>query len=167
MSWWELSDAPCGFPIVHEILQGPADGRCQFVDPCAAGVDALSGFSQQTLDVQMALLSAGGRFADAEPWPQPAPESGRDQELNAPAEETHPVWRVCGPAETCADTPRTLLQDAVPPESLDDDRGGIPAPGMEPVRQAADRMAASETEEAPDPDDDPGRFGETPNLAAI
>jgi hypothetical protein len=152
---------------MHKILQGEADGRCQFVEPFDAGADALSGFSQQTLDVQMALLSAGGRFVDTEAWSQPAPEGGRDQELNAPAEETCPVWRVCGPAETGADAPGTLLQNAVSPESLDDDRGSIPAPRVEPVGQAADGMAASETKESSHPDDDPRFFGQASNLAAI
>ena len=65
MSWRELSDAPCGFAVVHEIAQSLADGRCQFVEPFDPATDALSGFSQQTLDVQMALFSAGGRFAGA------------------------------------------------------------------------------------------------------
>jgi len=75
---------------MYDILQGPSDSRCQFVEPFGASADALSGFSQQTLDVQMALLPAAGGFADTESWPQPAPESGRDQELNAPATETFP-----------------------------------------------------------------------------
>ena len=38
---------------------------------------------------------------------------------------------------------------------------------MEPVGQAAHGMATSETQETPDPDDDPGSFGEAPDLAAI
>lgn len=59
MSWRELSEGPCGFAVVHEIAQSLAHGRCQFVEPLHPATDALSGFSQQTLDVQMALCSAG------------------------------------------------------------------------------------------------------------
>ncbi len=38
---------------------------------------------------------------------------------------------------------------------------------MEPVGQAADGMAASETQETPDPDDDPGCFAKALDMAAI
>ena len=115
----------------------------------------------------MPLGSASCRFADTESWPQPAPERGRDQQLHAPAEQTRPLEGLWGPAETSADAARTLLQQAVPPQSLDDHRGSIPAPRVEPVGQAADGMATSKTEKTPHPDDDPGRFGQTSHLAAI
>lgn len=152
---------------MYPILQGPANGRGQFAQPFGPATDAVPRFRQQTLEVQMALCSAGGRLTDTEPWPQPAPERGRDQELNAPAQQTRPVRHIGGPAETGADRPGTLPPDAVAPERFDDDRGRIPAPRVEPVGQAARGMAASQTEEAPHPDHDPGRFRQTPDLPRV
>jgi hypothetical protein len=38
---------------------------------------------------------------------------------------------------------------------------------MQPVRQQAHRVAASQTEKPPDPDDDPARLNQTANLPGV
>ena len=52
-------------------------------------------------------------------------------------------------------------------QSFDDDRACIPAPGMQPVRQQAHRVAADQAQKAPDPDDDPSCFNKPANLAGV
>jgi len=52
-------------------------------------------------------------------------------------------------------------------QSFDDDRAGIPAPGMQPVRQKIHRVAAGQAQKAPDPDDDPARFHKSADLTRV
>lgn len=115
MSRRELSDGNCGFPIVHQILQSSANARPQFLNPFNPSAKTLSDFSQQTFEIQLALFSIGGRFANAESWSQPTPEGRENQNLRTPAVDTFPGECVGGPAKMDSDDPGTLVQNAMPP----------------------------------------------------
>ncbi len=52
-------------------------------------------------------------------------------------------------------------------QSLDDDWPRIPTPGMQPVRKQAHGVTACETENAANPDHDPGRIRQTTDLAGV
>ena len=52
-------------------------------------------------------------------------------------------------------------------QCFDYDRARIPAPGMQPVRQEANRVAAGQAQKALDPDDDPACFSKPPDLAGV
>lgn len=55
----------------------------------------------------------------------------------------------------------------MPVEGFNYNGGGIPAVGMQPVRQSAHRVAADQTQKAPDPDDHPARFNQPADLPAV
>ena len=119
------------------------------------------------MDVGGGLGLRDGWFADAESWSQPTPEGHGDEQLPAPAQQAVPGRGISGPTESNADDTSAFADDAVPVESFDDHRGGIPAPRMEPVGQAADGVPADTTQEAPNPDDEPTRLGQAADLPAI
>jgi hypothetical protein len=52
-------------------------------------------------------------------------------------------------------------------QCLDNDCACIPAPGVQPIRQQAHRVTASQAEKPADPDEDPARFNQTADLAGI
>ena len=52
-------------------------------------------------------------------------------------------------------------------QCLNNDRACIPAPGVQPIRQQTHRVTASQAEKPADPDDDPARFHQTADLAAV
>ena len=52
-------------------------------------------------------------------------------------------------------------------QRLDNDRACIPAPGVQPIRQQAHRVTASQAEKPADPDDDPAHFNQTADLAGV
>jgi hypothetical protein len=52
-------------------------------------------------------------------------------------------------------------------QCLNNDRSRIPAPGVQPVRQHAHCVTASQAEKPADPDDDPARFNQTADLARV
>lgn len=115
----------------------------------------------------MALLSAESGLVDPQPWPQPAPKRGREQQLHTPAKQTRPACGIRASAEAGTDPPRTLLPDTVAPQRLHDDRGGIPAPRMEPVRQPTGGMTTIQTQKSAHPDENPGALRQPSDLPAV
>jgi len=52
-------------------------------------------------------------------------------------------------------------------QCLNNDRSRIPAPGVQPDRQHAHCVTASQAEKPADPDEDPARFNQTADLARV
>src|SRR5437867_8370018 len=165
--WKELPDGAGALAAVHKIAQRLSHGSGQLLHEVDRGTNLKTAFCEQAVDVGGGLELRDGWFADAESWPQPTPESHGDEQLPAPAQQAVPSRGISGPAESNADDTSAFADDAVPVESFDDHRGGIPAPRMEPVGQEADGVPADTTQEAPNPDDEPTRLGQAADLPAI
>jgi len=69
--------------------------------------------------------------------------------------EAFPFRGVLCTPEQGADGTNGFAENAMAIESFDDDRAGVPSPWMNPVRHQAHRAATEQTQESPDPDDNP------------
>src|SRR2546425_6329200 len=110
-------------------------------------------------------MSRFGRFSNAQSRSNPPPQCRRYQQLRPPSPQTSPFTAPDTP-EVEADGMGRFLQNQMPVQRFDDHCRRIPPPRMQPIRQAAHRVAAISAQIPPHPNHNPS-LTQTANLSPI